>query len=145
MNEVILQRLQTIYAAWLYNVYRWKLEEDIAILRSVLLMDRYFAKQSLRFFPHMDRGGLRKRYKVLEQRVKGSMKREKKSITGKIKKRRCFTLMPKLAKARGRSVDESLLLPKQKKMPSTKLEHRGRSRVQPPNFPSAEPVDASAK
>jgi len=127
-EKAIVDTLKPVKPPALYNIYRWSLEEDIAILKSVPLMGRYFAEISKRFLKHRDRGALRKRYQVLERRVKGSVNREKKSITRvkksmrEIEKKTRSTLMPKLAKGRGWSVGDSLQLPKQKKIPLSELE-----------------------
>ena len=61
-----------------FGLYRWSMEEDILLLKAVPLMGRMFAEIGKRFIPYRDRGALRKRYQVLERRVKGAMKRDKK-------------------------------------------------------------------
>ncbi len=61
-----------------FNVHRWSLEEDITILKAVPLMGYLWAEIGNRLIKHRDRGQLRKRYQVLERRVKAAVKREKK-------------------------------------------------------------------
>mmetsp|Transcript_56845 Transcript_56845/g.84564 ORF Transcript_56845/g.84564 Transcript_56845/m.84564 type:complete len:706 (-) Transcript_56845:565-2682(-) len=63
----------------MFNVHRWSLEEDITLLKAVPLMGHMWAEVSSRLIPHRDRGHLRKRYQVLERRVKATLKREKKN------------------------------------------------------------------
>jgi len=57
------------------NVHRWSLEEDIAILKAVPIIGHSWADISSRLLPHRERGHLRKRYQVLERRVKTTLKR----------------------------------------------------------------------
>ena len=61
-----------------FNVHRWSLEEDITILKAVPLMGYLWAEIGNRLIKHRERGHLRKRYQVLERRVKAAVKREKK-------------------------------------------------------------------
>lgn len=61
------------------NVHRWSLEEDLTLLRAVPLMGHMWAELGARLMPHRDRGHLRKRYQVLERRVKATMSRALKS------------------------------------------------------------------
>ena len=75
-----------------FGLYRWSMEEDILLLKAVPLMGRMFAEIGKRFIPYRDRGALRKRYQVLERRVKSVVKRDKKyGINPKAKK----ILLPK--------------------------------------------------
>ena len=67
-----------------YNVHRWSLVEDITILKSVPLMGRMWAEITNRLIKHRNRGHIRKRYQVLERRVKGAIKRDKKINIGSL-------------------------------------------------------------
>ena len=60
------------------NVHRWSLEEDLTILKAVPIMGHMWAELGARLIPHRDRGHLRKRYQVLERRVKATITRGKK-------------------------------------------------------------------
>jgi hypothetical protein len=68
------------------GLYRWSMEEDLCLLKAVPLMGRFFAEIGKRFIPYRDRGALRKRYQVLERRVKGAVKRDKKLMADLMKK-----------------------------------------------------------
>jgi len=68
-----------------FNVHRWSLEEDITILKAVPLMGYLWAEIGNRLIRHRDRGHLRKRYQVLERRVKATVKRELKMAKTYIK------------------------------------------------------------
>jgi len=57
------------------NVHRWSLEEDLILLKAVPLMGHMWAEIGARLIPHRDRGHLRKRYQVLERRVKATVSR----------------------------------------------------------------------
>ena len=57
------------------NVHRWSLEEDLTLLKAVPLMGHMWAELGARLIPHRDRGHLRKRYQVLERRVKATVTR----------------------------------------------------------------------
>ena len=61
-----------------FNVHRWSLDEDITLLKAVPIMGYMWAEIGNRLVKHRDRGHLRKRYQVLERRVKATVKREKK-------------------------------------------------------------------
>jgi len=86
-EEAILRTLNQVQKPIVFGLYRWSMEEDIMLLKAVPLMGRMFAEIGKRFVPHRDRGALRKRYQVLERRVKGATKRDKKSITETNKRR----------------------------------------------------------
>ena len=60
------------------NVHRWSLEEDLTLLRAVPLMGHMWAELGARLVPHRDRGHLRKRYQVLQRRVKTAVSRSSK-------------------------------------------------------------------
>jgi hypothetical protein len=57
------------------NVHRWSLEEDLTLLKAVPIMGHMWAELGARLIPHRDRGHLRKRYQVLERRVKATITR----------------------------------------------------------------------
>ena len=77
-ERAIAQTLKPVKQPVAFGLYRWSMEEDILLLKAVPLMGRLFAEIGKRFIPYRDRGALRKRYQVLERRVKGAMKRDKK-------------------------------------------------------------------
>ena len=60
------------------NVHRWSIGEDLTILKSVPIFGTMWAEIAARFLPHRDRGHIRKRYLVLERRVKAAVVRERK-------------------------------------------------------------------
>jgi hypothetical protein len=60
------------------NVHRWSMEEDLMLLRAVPILGHMWAELSSRLIPHRDRGHLRKRYQVLERRVKATILRMQK-------------------------------------------------------------------
>ena len=78
-EKAIKAALKPVQKPGVYGLYRWSMEEDLLLLKSVPLMGRMFAEIGKRFIPYRDRGALRKRYQVLERRVKGAMKRDKKT------------------------------------------------------------------
>jgi len=80
LDERAVQRaLKPVTKPTVYGLYRWTMEEDLLLLKAVPIMGRMFAEIGKRFIPYRDRGALRKRYQVLERRVKGAMKRDKKA------------------------------------------------------------------
>jgi hypothetical protein len=80
LDERAVQRaLKPVKKPTVYGLYRWTMEEDLLLLKAVPIMGRMFAEIGKRFIPYRDRGALRKRYQVLERRVKGAMKRDKKA------------------------------------------------------------------
>ncbi len=76
----ITQALKPVKQPVAFGLYRWSMEEDLLLLKAVPLMGRMFAEIGKRFIPYRDRGALRKRYQVLERRVKGAIKRDKKIL-----------------------------------------------------------------
>mmetsp|Transcript_66425 Transcript_66425/g.98456 ORF Transcript_66425/g.98456 Transcript_66425/m.98456 type:complete len:1143 (-) Transcript_66425:222-3650(-) len=84
-DEVAISKLHPVAAPTLCDVHRWSLNEDITLLKAVPLMGRMYAEVRSRLIPHRDRGHLRKRYQVLERRVKAAVKREKKNIAAREK------------------------------------------------------------
>ncbi|KAL3931505.1 MAG: hypothetical protein SGBAC_011274, partial [Bacillariaceae sp.] len=71
--------LNTVVPPAILNVHRWSLEEDLTLLKAVPLMGHMWAELGARLIPHRDRGHLRKRYQVLERRVKATVARNSKS------------------------------------------------------------------
>ena len=67
------------------NVHRWSLEEDLTLLKAVPLMGHMWAELGARLIPHRDRGHLRKRYQVLERRVKATVSRSAKGENVSVK------------------------------------------------------------
>jgi len=96
-EELIAQSLKPVPKPMQYGLYRWSMEEDIMLLKAVPLMGRMFAEIAKRLIPHRDRGALRKRYQVLERRVKGALKRDKKS-TNDIVRKKVAPLMEAISK-----------------------------------------------
>ncbi len=96
-EELIARSLKPVARPIQYGLYRWSMEEDIMLLKAVPLMGRMFAEIAKRLIPHRDRGALRKRYQVLERRVKGALKRDKKS-TNEIVRKKVAPLMEAVSK-----------------------------------------------
>lgn len=59
-----------------FNVNRWSFEEDIVLLKAVPILGHSWAEINSKWMKHRNRGHLRKRYQVLERRIKGAVKRE---------------------------------------------------------------------
>jgi hypothetical protein len=78
-------RLKSVDPPAILNVHRWSLEEDLALLKAVPLMGHMWAELGARLIPHRDRGHLRKRYQVLERRVKATVARSSKGGTSCVK------------------------------------------------------------
>lgn len=70
--------LETVEPPAILNVHRWSLEEDLTLLKAVPIMGHMWAELGARLIPHRDRGHLRKRYQVLERRVKATVARTSK-------------------------------------------------------------------
>ena len=88
IDQTLLASLKPVEAPAVADVHRWSLEEDITLLKAVEIMGNMWAEISSRYVPHRDRGPLRKRYQVLERRVKNSVTRQsaKSSPSGKTRK-----------------------------------------------------------
>jgi len=78
-DDEALSKLKKVEPPAILNVHRWSLEEDLTLLKAVPYLGNMWAELSSRFIPHRDRGHLRKRYQVLERRVKATIQRAKKS------------------------------------------------------------------
>lgn len=96
-EEKIARMLKPVPKPIEFGLYRWSLEEDIMLLKAVPIMGRMFSEIVKRFIPHRDRGALRKRYQVLERRVKGALKRDKKS-SNEIVRKKVAPLMEAISK-----------------------------------------------
>jgi hypothetical protein len=78
VDEALLATLHQVPPPAILNVHRWSLEEDLVLLKAVSIMGSMWAELRARFIPHRDRGHLRKRYQVLERRVKATATRASK-------------------------------------------------------------------
>ena len=72
------------------NVHRWSLEEDLTLLKAVPIMGHMWAELGARLIPHRDRGHLRKRYQVLERRVKATVTRNAKETNGNLSGKKSY-------------------------------------------------------
>jgi hypothetical protein len=79
LDQEAISKIKPAAAPAVLNVHRWSLEEDITLLKSVPLLGNQWAELSNRIIPHRDRGHLRKRYQVLERRIKATVTRSKRS------------------------------------------------------------------
>lgn len=59
-----------------FDVNRWSFEEDVALLKAVPIVGHNWADINKKWIKHRNRGHLRKRYQVLERRIKAAVKRE---------------------------------------------------------------------
>lgn len=71
-----LSRIPRVDPPAILNVHRWSIAEDLTILRAVPILGTMWAELSNRLLPHRDRAHIRKRYEVLERRIKASVNRE---------------------------------------------------------------------
>jgi len=78
IDEKAMSQLKPVKPPAVLNVHRWSLEEDLTLLLAVPLMGHMWAELGARLIPHRDRGHLRKRYQVLERRVKSTVERSNK-------------------------------------------------------------------
>ena len=86
-EKVKALKLKTVEPPAILNVHRWSLEEDLTLLKAVPLMGHMWAELGARLMPHRDRGHLRKRYQVLERRVKATVARSARSDSSVSKSR----------------------------------------------------------
>jgi len=70
-----VEALKKVAPPAILNVHRWSIEEDLTLLRGVPVMGHMWSELSTRLMPHRDRGHLRKRYQVLERRIKATITR----------------------------------------------------------------------
>jgi hypothetical protein len=81
-----VEALKRVDPPAILNVHRWSIEEDLALLRAVPVLGHMWAELSSRVLPHRDRGHLRKRYQVLERRIKATVSRSQKDVSRHQKK-----------------------------------------------------------
>lgn len=77
LDEAAVAKLKKVEPPAILNVHRWSIEEDLTLLKAVPIFGHMWAELSTRLVPHRDRGHLRKRYQVLERRVKATVARTK--------------------------------------------------------------------
>ncbi|GAX16492.1 hypothetical protein FisN_7Lh209 [Fistulifera solaris] len=77
VDEKKARLLRRVPAPAILNVHRWSLQEDITTLKAVPIFGTMWAEISSRYLPHRDRGHIRKRYLVLQRRIKAAVSREK--------------------------------------------------------------------
>ena len=70
-----LEHLKPMEPPAILNVHRWSLKEDLMLLKAVPILGNSWAKLGTFLIPYRDRGHLRKRYQVLERRVKSTLTR----------------------------------------------------------------------
>ncbi|KAL7580151.1 hypothetical protein ACA910_012907 [Epithemia clementina (nom. ined.)] len=78
IDETAMKKLKPAQAPAILNVHRWSLEEDLTLLKAVPITGHMWAELGARLIPHRDRGHLRKRYQVLERRVRSTVERSNK-------------------------------------------------------------------
>lgn len=74
-QDKFIEMLKPLQPPAILNVHRWSLLEDMMLLKSVPILGNSWAKLGFHVIPYRDRGHLRKRYQVLERRVKSTMTR----------------------------------------------------------------------
>ena len=84
LDEEAISKLKKVEPPAILNVHRWSIEEDLTLLKAVPLLGHMWAELSTRLVPHRDRGHLRKRYQVLERRVKATVTRAKRGGGGDV-------------------------------------------------------------
>lgn len=75
LDDEAIAKIKKASPPAIHNVHRWSLEEDVTLLKAVPFIGPMWAELSTRLIPHRDRGHLRKRYQVLERRVKATVTR----------------------------------------------------------------------
>jgi hypothetical protein len=81
--------LKKVFPPAILNVHRWSLDEDLILLKAVPVFGPMWAEIRVRLLPHRDRGHIRKRYQVLERRIKATwnrIKKQSKAISFKLAK-----------------------------------------------------------
>lgn len=106
----LLATLKRVDPPAILNVHRWSIEEDLTLLRAVPVLGHMWAELSSRLMPHRDRGHLRKRYQVLERRIKATVSRSQKDTPRPSKKevKAPPHFLKKRASASTKSVSETL-------------------------------------
>jgi hypothetical protein len=79
VDEAVAAKLEKVSPPAVLNVHRWSMEEDLTMLKAVPVFGTMWAEIAARYLPHRDRGHIRKRYLVLQRRIKATVTREKKS------------------------------------------------------------------
>jgi hypothetical protein len=79
VDEEEAVKLEKVNPPAVLNVHRWSMEEDLTMLKAVPVFGTMWAEIAARYLPHRDRGHIRKRYLVLQRRIKATVTREKKS------------------------------------------------------------------
>ena len=74
-QQDFIENLKPLNPPAVLNVHRWSLKEDLCLLKAVPILGNSWAKLGTYLIPYRDRGHLRKRYQVLERRVKSTMTR----------------------------------------------------------------------
>ena len=77
VNAAQALTLRRVEAPAVLNVHRWSLQEDITTLKAVPIYGTMWAEISSKLLPHRDRAHIRKRYLVLQRRIKAAVSREK--------------------------------------------------------------------
>mmetsp|Transcript_11674 Transcript_11674/g.17057 ORF Transcript_11674/g.17057 Transcript_11674/m.17057 type:complete len:1354 (+) Transcript_11674:448-4509(+) len=128
-----------------FGLYRWSMEEDVMLLKAVPLMGRMFAEIGKRFVSHRDRGALRKRYQVLERRVKGAIKRDKKSKPKLLAAKRKAQPgpPPKIAKVRRKATPAVVVVPPTQVRSTALKFHADKISITPKGVLSHPPLDRS--
>lgn len=75
VNDGAISKIKKCSPPAILNVHRWSIEEDLTLLKAVPILGHMWAELSTRFIPHRDRGHLRKRYQVLERRIRATVTR----------------------------------------------------------------------
>lgn len=78
VDEKEARKLRRVQAPAILNVHRWSLQEDLTTLKAVPIYGTMWAEISSKYLPHRDRGHIRKRYLVLQRRIKSAVSRERK-------------------------------------------------------------------
>ena len=102
-DEEKIAHLARVEAPSEFNVHRWSLDEDITLLKAVPLIGHMWAEVANRLIQHRDRGHLRKRYQVLERRVKATIRREKKFMNDRIESKTQSSCKNKQSEMKGRA------------------------------------------
>lgn len=77
VDEKQALKLRRVEAPAILNVHRWSLQEDLTTLKAVPIYGTMWAEISSKYLPHRDRGHIRKRYLVLQRRIKSAVSRER--------------------------------------------------------------------
>ena len=124
IDEMAVKKLKPVQAPAILNVHRWSLEEDLTLLKAVPITGHMWAELGARLIPHRYRGHLRKRYQVLERRVKSTVERSNK---------RDFLKSLEQGAARAPKVpdDTKSVAPQKQNVDARSVGHEGRSYLAP--------------